>query len=114
MTMYIAVDQSFNWLVLWEDIVKRRWITLGVLAFLLLLPLALTSTHQAMRRLGRRWQTLHYAIYPAVLAACWHYYWQVKRDVRPPLLYATIFALLMLARILRRYVIRRRATHMLS
>jgi sulfoxide reductase heme-binding subunit YedZ len=101
LTLYVAIDQGFNAAVLWDDIVKRRWITMGLIAFLLLLPLALTSTRAAMRRLGRRWQMLHYAIYPAVLAACTHYYWQVKRDIRPPLVYATVFALLMLLRWVR-------------
>lgn len=102
LAMYFAVDQGFDWRVLLEDIAKRRWITLGVAAFVLLVPLAATSTGSAQRRLGRRWQRLHYAIYPATLLGCWHYYWQVKRDVREPLLYAAVFALLMLVRAARR------------
>jgi len=97
-TMYVAIDQSFNVGILVEDVVRRPWITLGFTALLLLVPLALTSTRSAMRRLGRRWQQLHYAIYPAALLGCWHYYWQVKRDVRSPLLYAAVFAVLMAAR----------------
>ncbi|HXQ30867.1 MAG TPA: protein-methionine-sulfoxide reductase heme-binding subunit MsrQ [Steroidobacteraceae bacterium] len=101
-TMYVAVDQSFNVGILVEDLMRRPWITLGFTALLLLVPLALTSTRAAMRRLGRRWQQLHYAIYPAALLGCWHYYWQVKRDVRSPLLYAAIFAVLMAARIWRK------------
>jgi len=98
LAMYIAVDQRFDLKILLEDVLKRPWITLGMTGFLLLLPLALTSTRAAMRRLGRRWQTLHTLIYPATLAGCWHYYWQVKRDIRPPLVYAAIFAGLMLIR----------------
>jgi sulfoxide reductase heme-binding subunit YedZ len=101
-TMYVVVDQSFNVGILLEDVLRRPWITLGFTALLLLLPLALTSTRSAMRRLGRRWQQLHYAIYPAALLGCWHYYWQVKRDVRSPLLYAAIFAVLMAARLWRK------------
>ncbi len=100
--MYFAVDQGFDWRVLLEDVAKRRWITLGMAAFVLLAPLALTSTRWAQRRLGRRWQQLHYAVYPATLLGCWHFYWQVKRDVREPLAYAAVFALLMLVRALRR------------
>lgn len=102
LAMYFAVDQSFDWRVLLEDVAKRRWITLGFTAFVLLVPLAATSTRAAQRWLGRRWQRLHYAIYPATLLGCWHFYWQVKRDVREPLAYAAVFALLMLARALRR------------
>jgi methionine sulfoxide reductase heme-binding subunit len=104
--MYLVVDQSFDLRVLLEDVLKRPWITLGLTGLVLLVPLALTSTRAAMRRLGRRWQQLHYAIYPAALAGCWHYYWQVKRDVSGPLLYAAIFALLMAVRAWRRHALR--------
>jgi sulfoxide reductase heme-binding subunit YedZ len=106
LTMYFAVDQAFDWRMLLEDVTKRRWITLGFAAFVLLVPLAVTSTRAAQRRLGRRWQLLHYAIYPATLLGCWHFYWQVKRDVREPLAYAAAFALLMAVRGLR--TVRRR------
>ncbi|HUO96536.1 MAG TPA: protein-methionine-sulfoxide reductase heme-binding subunit MsrQ [Steroidobacteraceae bacterium] len=101
LAMYFAVDQSFDWRVLLEDIAKRRWITLGFTAFVLLVPLAATSTRAAQRRLGRRWQRLHYAIYPAAVLGCWHYYWQVKRDVRAPLVYAAVLALLLGMRAVR-------------
>jgi sulfoxide reductase heme-binding subunit YedZ len=107
LAMYFAVDQSFNWRVLAEDIAKRRWVTLGMAAFVLLAPLAATSTRAAQRRLGRRWQQLHYAVYPATLLGCWHFYWQVKRDVREPLAYAAVFAVLMLARAVRAWRRRR-------
>ncbi len=99
--MYFVVDQRFALKVLVEDIAKRPWITLGLCAFLILLLLALTSTGRAMRLLGRNWQRLHYGVYLAALTACWHYYWQVKRDVRAPLAYAAVFALLMAVRALR-------------
>jgi len=98
-SMYLAVDQSFDWGVLGEDIARRPWITLGFTALVLLVPLAATSTRGWQRRLRRNWQRLHYAIYPAAALGCWHYWWQVKRDVRDPLLYAFIFALLMAWRI---------------
>jgi methionine sulfoxide reductase heme-binding subunit len=105
--MYVLVDQRLAWATLVEDVLKRPWITLGVLGFVLLLPLALTSTRAAMRRLGRHWQNLHYAIYPAALLGCWHFYWQVKRDIRPPLLYAAVYGVLMGLRLVQRA--RRRA-----
>ena len=109
LAMYFAIDQGFDWRVLLEDVVRRRWITLGMAAFVLLVPLAVTSTRAAQRRLGRRWQQLHYAIYPAALLGCWHFYWQVKRDVREPLAYAAVFALLMLVRAVRGWQRRRRS-----
>ncbi len=95
--MYFGIDQGFDWRVLLEDVAKRRWITLGFTAFVLLLPLAATSTRAAQRRLGRRWQRLHYAIYPAAVLGCWHF----KRDVREPLAYAAVLALLLGVRLVR-------------
>jgi sulfoxide reductase heme-binding subunit YedZ len=104
---YVVVDQGLAWDVLVEDVLKRPWITIGVAGLLLLVPLAVTSTQGWMRRLGRRWQRLHLLIYPATALGLWHFYWQVKLDVREPLLYAAAFALLMAWRV-RRW--RRRAT----
>ncbi len=101
--MYVAVDQRFNWPELWKDLTQHGWIIVGCVAFVLLIPLAITSTKSAMRQLGRQWQRLHAAIYVATLGGCWHYYWQVKRDVRPPLAYAAMFALLMGWRIIHRW-----------
>jgi sulfoxide reductase heme-binding subunit YedZ len=92
---YAVVDQSLDWTILFEDVVKRPWITIGFAGILLLIPLAVTSTQGWMRRLGRRWQRLHYAIYPATALGLWHFWWQVKRDVAQPLLYVAIFAGLM-------------------
>jgi sulfoxide reductase heme-binding subunit YedZ len=100
--MYVAVDQRFAGAVLLEDIIKRPWITVGLATALLLLALTVTSTRALMRRLGRRWQTLHYAIYPAAAGALWHYAWQVKKDLRAPLSYAAIFVILMLLRLAKR------------
>ena len=92
---YLFVDQAFDWPQLVADIAKRPYITLGFTALVLLVPLAVTSTRGAMRRLGRRWQTLHRLIYPAVALGCVHFWWQVKADVREPLVYAAIAALLL-------------------
>jgi sulfoxide reductase heme-binding subunit YedZ len=81
--------------VLAEDVARRPYITVGFAALLMLLPLAATSTRAAMRRMGRKWQSLHRLAYPAALLGCVHYYWQVKADVREPLLYlAALGALL--------------------
>jgi sulfoxide reductase heme-binding subunit YedZ len=106
---YLCVDQAFAWSQLLADIAKRPFITAGFLAFALLVPLAFTSTQAAMRRLGRRWQKLHRLVYPAAVLGCVHYWWQVKADVREPLVYAGIAAVLLGWRALRAWR-RRRAT----
>jgi sulfoxide reductase heme-binding subunit YedZ len=98
---YVVVDQSLDAALLVEDVLKRPWITVGAAGLLLLVPLAVTSTGGWMRRLGRRWQRLHYAVYPATALGLWHFAWQVKRDLSTPLAYAAVFAALMTWRVLR-------------
>jgi sulfoxide reductase heme-binding subunit YedZ len=100
-TVYLTLDLELNFHTLGADIVKRPYITIGFAALLLLLPLALTSTNGMMRRLGSRWQTLHRLVYVIATLGVWHFYWQVKRDVREPLIYAGILALLLAYRVLR-------------
>jgi methionine sulfoxide reductase heme-binding subunit len=100
-TIYLVLDLELNFATLGADIAKRPYITIGFTALLLLIPLAVTSTNGMMRRLGRRWQTLHRLIYVIAVLGVWHFYWQVKRDVREPLLYAGILALLLGYRLLR-------------
>jgi sulfoxide reductase heme-binding subunit YedZ len=98
MTWFI-LDKSFSLSDMWADVVKRRFITAGMSGFALLLPLAVTSTAGWVRRLGfAHWQRLHRLIYFAALAGVIHYYWLVKSDVRLPLMYAAILAVLMLYR----------------
>jgi sulfoxide reductase heme-binding subunit YedZ len=87
--------------MLGADIAKRPYITIGFTALLLLIPLAATSTNGMMRRLGRRWTSLHRLVYVIAILGVWHFYWQVKRDVREPLLYAGILAVLLLYRVVR-------------
>lgn len=93
--VYLALDLEFNFRTLFADIAKRPYITIGFTALLLLIPLAVTSTNRMMRRLGRRWQKLHRLIYPIAILGVWHFYWQVKRDIRQPLLYAGILGVLL-------------------
>jgi sulfoxide reductase heme-binding subunit YedZ len=100
-TIYLVLDLELNFATLGADIAKRPYITIGFTALLLLIPLAVTSTNGMMRRLGRRWQTLHRLIYVIAVLGVWHFYWQVKRDVREPLLYAGILAVLLGYRVLR-------------
>jgi sulfoxide reductase heme-binding subunit YedZ len=94
-TVYAWLDQGLDIHGIGADIVKRPYITIGMLALLLLIPLAITSTNAMMRRLGRRWQKLHRLVYAITLLGVWHFYWQVKKDVREPLLYFGIFLVLM-------------------
>lgn len=100
---YLWLDQFFDWPAIVKDILKRPFITFGMAAFLLLVPLALTSSHAAMRRLGRNWQRVHWLIYPAAVGAVLHYGWLVKKDLTQPLIYAGILALLLAMRIFWRY-----------
>jgi methionine sulfoxide reductase heme-binding subunit len=100
---YIGPDQSFSLAAMWKDVEKRRYITVGFLGFVLLIPLAITSTKGWIRRLGgRRWQILHRSIYVAATCGVIHYYWLVKSDVREPLMYAAILAVLLLWRLATR------------
>jgi len=96
---YIGPDQSFDPSAMWKDIAKRPFITVGFTAFVLLIPLAITSTTGWIRRLGgKRWQMLHRAIYVSAVLGVVHYYWLVKSDVRKPLFYGTLVAILLLWR----------------
>jgi sulfoxide reductase heme-binding subunit YedZ len=96
---YVWLDQSFDWPALWKDVYKRPFVTAGFAAWLLMVPLALTSTAWSIRKLGgKRWQRLHRLIYFSALGGVIHYYWLVKSDVRRPLLYGAILLVLMLYR----------------
>ena len=106
---YAGLDQRFEISVIVEDIVERPYITLGISALLLLLPLAVTSTNGMMRRLGRRWQKLHRLIYLIAGLGVWHFYWQVKEDILEPSIYISIVVVLLGYRILARWL-RTRAT----
>lgn len=97
---YIVIDQWFGWEYIFEDILERPLITAGFTAFMLLIPLALTSTKSSIRWLGgKRWQRLHRLIYPAALLGVLHYYWLVKADKTPPLIYAAVVLTLLALRI---------------
>ena len=99
-TTYIWLDKFFALAEMWKDVSKRPYITMGFLAFVLMIPLALTSTAGWIRRLGgRNWQLLHRAIYITAVAGVIHYYWLVKSAVIRPLTYAAIVAILLLWRL---------------
>ena len=88
---YVWLDQFFDWEAIARDIIKRPFITVGFAALMLMLPLAVTSSNYAIRKLGgRRWQSLHCSIYPIAILGCVHFWWLVKKDVTWPLVYTVI------------------------
>jgi sulfoxide reductase heme-binding subunit YedZ len=101
MLLYLGLDQFFDVQEIWLDIVKRPFITIGFISFLLLIPLAITSTDKMIKRLGgRRWKKLHYLIYLIVVLSCLHFYMLVKQDKTEPLIYLLIVMLLLGFRVL--------------
>lgn len=95
---FVVLDHWFDWARILADVRKRPFVTAGAVAVTCLLPLAVTSTRGWIRRLGKRWTTLHRLAYVAAAAAVLHYWWLVKADVRAPLWYGVVLAVLLLAR----------------
>ena len=95
-TTYIWFDQFFDWPAIWKDILKRKFIWIGFTAFVLLIPLALTSTNLAVRKLGApAWQRLHRLVYVIAICGVIHYWWLVKKDLTQPMIYAGVLAFLL-------------------
>jgi sulfoxide reductase heme-binding subunit YedZ len=92
---YLVLDQYFAFGAMMADVAKRPFITMGFIAFVLLIPLAVTSTKGWIRRLGRRWQSLHRLVYISAISASIHYLWKVKLVFGPPVYYALGVALLL-------------------
>ncbi len=92
---YALIDQRLDARAIFEDIIERPYITLGITGLVLLIPLAVTSTNAMVRRLGRRWRTLHRLVYVIAILGVWHFWWQVKQDILEPLIYAAILAVLL-------------------
>lgn len=107
---YVVLDQFFAWSYILEDIVERPFIMSGFAAWLLLIPLAITSTRSWNRRLGRRWVKLHRLVYVAGALGVLHFYWKVKADTREPLIFAVVLLVLLLLRVpmVRRWIVRLR------
>jgi sulfoxide reductase heme-binding subunit YedZ len=100
--IYFVLDRSLMFDGLWEDVVKRPYITMGFTGFVLMIPLALTSTKGWIRRLGgQRWNLLHKLVYITAILGVIHYWWKVKLDVTDPMFYAVIVAGLLGARVVR-------------
>lgn len=105
---WLVLDQFFDWEAILKDIVKRPYITVGFTAFVLLLPLAATSTNAMVRRLGaKRWQALHRLVYVIATLGVVHFLWLVKKDIREPALFGVVLAVLLGVRVI--YYLRRRA-----
>jgi sulfoxide reductase heme-binding subunit YedZ len=92
---WLILDQTLLLSAIKEDIFERPFITIGFTAFLVLIAMAVTSTNGMRRRLGRRWQQIHNGVYVVAILGVWHYWWQVKLDVRDPFVYAAILAVLL-------------------
>ena len=100
---YLVLDQFFAWEHIVDDIAERPYITVGFACFLLLIPLAITSTNAMVRRLGgRRWQLLHRSVYVIAIGGVVHFLWLVKADLREPLIYGAILAVLLGYRLAKR------------
>ena len=97
--IFAVVDYGFDWGLIWETVLEKRYVVVGFAAFLLLLPLAITSTKGWMRRLGKRWKKLHRLVYVAAVLAVIHFVWLVKADIREPLMYGAAVALLLVLRL---------------
>lgn len=84
---WFILDKTFDFSQMWADVIKRRFITVGMLAFVLMIPLTITSTQGWIRRLGKKWQKLHRLVYVTAIAGVIHWYWLVKSDIREPVMY---------------------------
>lgn len=102
LSSYIVLDQFFDWAEILADIIKRPFITIGMTAFVLLIPLAVTSNRRMMGRLGRNWQRLHRLVYVIAVCAVLHYFLLVKADLYWPIVYAVILTVLLTFRLPKR------------
>ena len=110
---WLVIDQFFDWEAIVKDIAKRPYITVGFTAFVLLLPLAATSTNAMVRRLGAaRWQSLHRLVYVIAVLGVVHFWWLVKKDIREPAVFAMVLTVLLGARLVVRW--RKRAVPIMS
>jgi len=102
-TTYLWLDQFFDWPGMLVDIAKRPFVTVGFAAFVLLVPLAVTSTNAMVRRLGaRRWQALHRLVYGIAILGVIHFWWLVKKDVTEPVAFAGVISILLASRLIQR------------
>jgi sulfoxide reductase heme-binding subunit YedZ len=101
---YLVLDHFFDFERIAKDILKRPYVTVGFTGFVLMIPLAITSTAKMIRRLGKRWQQLHRLVYLVGIAGVIHFYWLVKADIRRPVQYGAVLALLLGFRIVNKWL----------
>jgi sulfoxide reductase heme-binding subunit YedZ len=111
---WLVLDQFFDWEAMVEDVMKRPYITVGFTAFVLLVPLAATSTKRMVQRLGPWWRRLHRAVYVVGALAVLHFLWLVKADIREPLIYGAILAALLFLRLPTAAAIRARPARVMA
>ena len=99
LSIYIGLDYFFDWRLLWLELSEKRYVLVGFTAWLVMLPLVVTSTKGLQKRLGRRWTLLHRSVYAVTPLAVIHFVWLVKSDYREPALYGAIVAILLLLRV---------------
>jgi len=102
-TTYLFLDYSFDWLEIQKDIIKHPYVLVGLLAFILTIPLAVTSNNAMIKKMGKQWKALHKMVYLIAILGVIHFWWLVKKDVREPILFAVILAVLLLVRIYFKY-----------
>ena len=100
---YLVFDHFFDLLLIIDDVAERKYVTAGFVGFVLMIPLAITSTQGWIRRLGKRWAALHRLVYASAVAGVVHFLWLVKIDIGEPLIYAAILTLLLAVRVAYRY-----------
>lgn len=103
---YLVLDQFFDFQEILKDVLKRPYVTVGFMSFVLLTPLALTSTNRMIRRLGKRWRTLHRLVYFVTAGGIVHFLWLVKADIRRPAIYGAVLTLLLGYRVLSYLMLR--------
>lgn len=113
---YMVLDLFFDFSAIAKDIIKRPYITVGFTALVLMIPLAITSTTAMIRRLGKRWQQLHYLVYVVAILGVVHFYWLVKADIRRPAQYGAVLALLLGHRLFSKWlpIIANKVSHRIS
>lgn len=100
LSMWAGVDFFFAWSDMWDEIVKHKYILIGMVTWLIMVPLAITSTTGWVRRLGKRWTKLHRLVYVAAITGTIHYLWAVKKDTFFPVVYLAVFGLLLVYRLI--------------
>lgn len=103
---YLGLDYQFAWNDIQKDIIKHRYVLVGFLSWILLIPLAVTSTDKMVNRLKQSWKKIHYLIYAVAPLVIFHFVWLVKKDITEPLLYGAILLLLLILRINFEYIIK--------